>query len=65
MKSFRASSEAVLGTLKYVQCMFLMKSFRASNEANLGTLKYCPYSQTALDVGRVSKEFSRASMMTA
>ena len=53
MKSFRASGEAILGTLKSVSMHFTIKVFRASGEAILGTLKYVSihFSHRALDLG--------------
>ena len=36
---FRASGEAILGTLKYCSVHFTIIFFRASGEAILGTLK--------------------------
>ena len=37
---FRASGEAILGTLFVFQCILRLIVFRASGEAILGTLKY-------------------------
>ena len=37
---FRASGEAILGTLKYFKSVCTILFFRASGEAILGTLKY-------------------------